>query len=31
MFIANRDGEAIPESKLTGVYASKDYFPNLQI
>ena len=31
MFIANANGTAIPESKLTGVYAAKDYFPNLQI
>ena len=31
MFIANRNGEAIPESDLTGKYASKEYFPNLQI
>lgn len=31
MFIANKNGTAIPESKLTGVYASKEYFPNLQI
>ena len=31
MFIANRNGTAIPEAKLTNVYASREYFPNLQI